>query len=47
MERLHLAREVVLKQGLYRNASIVPDGIVFLDAMIKGETLDDVMPPPP
>ncbi len=47
MERLHLAREVVLKQGLYRNASIVPDGIVFHDAMIKGETLDDVMPPPP
>jgi hypothetical protein len=39
--------DVYLKQGLYRNAIIVPDGIVYHDAMIKGETLDDVMPPPP
>jgi hypothetical protein len=35
---------VYLKQGLYRNAAIVPDGIVYHDAMIKGETLSDVMP---
>lgn len=39
--------QVYLKQGLYRNANIVPDGIVFHDAMIKGDWLDDVMPPPP
>ena len=42
---MYPGQRVYLKQGLYRNAIIVPDGIVYHDAMIKGDTLDDVMPP--
>jgi hypothetical protein len=33
-----------LKQGLYRNSSISQAGVVYHDAMIQGETLEDVSP---
>lgn len=36
-----------LKQGLYRDAAIVPDGIVYHDGMIQATSIDDVFPPPP
>ncbi len=35
---------VYLKQGLYRNSDIAPDGIVFHDGMTVGETRADVEP---
>jgi len=34
-----------LKLGLYRSESIRPDGVLYQDAMVRGETLEDVMPP--
>ncbi len=34
-----------LKQGLYRDASISPEGIVYHDAMIQATALDDVLAP--
>lgn len=36
-----------LKQGLYRDEAIEPDGIVFHDAMIQATSLNDVMPQAP
>ena len=36
-----------LKQGLYRDVVIVPDGIIYHDGMIQATSLDDVFPPPP
>jgi hypothetical protein len=36
-----------LKQGLYRDEAIAPDGIVYHDAMIQATSLNDVMPPAP
>lgn len=34
-----------LKLGLYRAASIQPTAVLYQDAMVRGETLEDVMPP--
>ena len=34
-----------LKLGLYRSESIRADGVLYQDAMVRGETLEDVMPP--
>jgi hypothetical protein len=34
-----------LKQGLYRDEAIAPDGIVFHDAMVQATSLADVLPP--
>jgi len=34
-----------LKLGLYRAASIDQTAVLYQDAMVKGETLEDVMPP--
>ena len=39
-----------LKLGLYRAESIRPTGVLYQDGMVRGETLEDVMPaasPPP
>lgn len=33
-----------LKFGLYRSASIQPEGVLYHDGMVRGETLEDVMP---
>jgi hypothetical protein len=35
-----------LKQGLYRDEAIAPDGIVYHDAMVQATSLADVLPPP-
>src|SRR5260370_37067317 len=35
-----------LKQGLYRDEAIAPDGIVYHDAMVQTTSLADVLPPP-
>jgi len=34
------------KQGLYRDAAISPDAVIFHDGMTMATTLEDVMPPP-
>ncbi|HEY8209271.1 MAG TPA: polysaccharide lyase [Myxococcaceae bacterium] len=34
-----------LKLGLYRSTSITQDGVLYQDAMVRGDTLEDVMPP--
>ncbi|WP_233262055.1 polysaccharide lyase [Vitiosangium sp. GDMCC 1.1324] len=40
-----------LKQGLYRDESVNPDGVVYHDGMVQATSLEDVMPtkttPPP
>lgn len=36
-----------LKIGLYRSDTVVPDGIVYHDGMVQGDTLDDVLPRAP
>jgi hypothetical protein len=35
-----------LKQGLYRDEAIAPDGIVYHDAMVQATSLADVLAPP-
>ncbi len=37
---------VYLKQGLYRNDTIIPTQTIFHAGMVVGTTLDDVVPPP-
>jgi hypothetical protein len=36
-----------LKLGLYRSEAITADGVLYQDGMIRGDTLEDVMPPAP
>ncbi|HSP77324.1 MAG TPA: polysaccharide lyase, partial [Myxococcaceae bacterium] len=36
-----------LKVGLYRDASISPEGVIFHDGFVMATTLEDVLPPPP
>jgi hypothetical protein len=36
-----------LKQGLYRNSTVVPDGVLYVDGMIQATKLSDVLPSGP
>ena len=53
VQTLYPGQFAYLKQGLYRNASIAPVGVVYHDGMVMGTTLADVAPqlvapqPPP
>ncbi|HTO96061.1 MAG TPA: polysaccharide lyase, partial [Myxococcales bacterium] len=51
MQTLHSGEYAYLKQGLYRDASISPVGVVYHDGMVMGTSLADVAPqlaaPPP
>jgi hypothetical protein len=51
VQTLHPGEYAYMKQGLYREASISPVGVVYHDGMVMGTTLADVEPqlaaPPP
>jgi MYXO-CTERM domain-containing protein len=43
---LYAGQSALMKQGLYRDSSIVPTAVVFHDGMTVATALSDVLPPP-